>query len=264
MRQLKKVLKHWYYSGSLKFALSSHGYYGKYGGLMNIRTSTFGARHNIFYRNGFSDQHVLYEILFRKYKSDYFSKRLPEEVKVILDIGANIGSAALFYKSIYQSAEIHCFEPIPTNFDVLQKNTENLSNSYIHNVALSSKEEKIEMIASPDKNNVGGWSIYQRGATGSEQKIDVEAKHSGDYIAELGVLPDIIKIDTEGAERDILKSLREEQLSHAKMIIGELHGEQDFELLDWLEQKGFDLELKKSFCKPLFIFKAIRKSSCSE
>ncbi len=262
MGQLKKVLKHWYYSGNLKFALSTFGYYGKKGELINIQANAFGSRCNIFYRNGSSDPHVLYEILFRKHKSDYFSKMLPKEANVIFDIGANIGSAALFYKSIYPSAEIHSFEPMPTNIEVLQKNTEHLPNTHIHNVALSSEDGVIEMISSPSGNNEGGWSIYQRGSTGKEQKIEVEAKHSGNYIAELGVLPDIIKIDTEGAEREILKSLHEEQLSHAKMIIGELHGEQDFELLDWLEQKGFELELKKSFCKPLFIFKAIRKSSC--
>ena len=260
MGQIKKILKHWYYSSSLKFALSANSGNKTGNESTHIYANVFGRESSIYFRPGTSDPHVLYEILFRKHKSDYFSKLLPKDVKVILDIGANIGASAIFYKSLYPSAQIHCFEPMQSNIGILTKNTKTLNDTHIHNIALSSTDGTVEMIASPDGNNTGGWSIHQRGAKGEEKRIEVECKHSGDYIKALDIQPDIIKIDTEGAEKIILKSLHEEQLKHVKMIVGELHGERDFELLDWLEQKGFELELKKSFFKPLFIFKALRSN----
>ena len=49
-------------------------------------------------------------------------------------------------------------------------------------------------------------------------------------------------------------------LSKVTWITGELHGEKDFALLDYLAQ-WFDLELKKSFKKRLFIFRACNKNA---
>ena len=40
---------------------------------------------------------------------------------------------------------------------------------------------------------------------------------------------DLIKIDTEGAEYDILTSIKKELLTKTSWITGELHGNRDFE-----------------------------------
>ena len=258
--KLKKFLKFWYYSGSLKFALlakQSHHSIASHTAKISDR------KINISLRTGTEDTHVLYEILFRRKKSDYFSEQLPSEqhIKTILDIGANIGAAMIFFKSIYPNAKVVCFEPIPGNLEILNKNTSNYLNIEIHKVALSSSNREIKMIASPGTGNEGGWSMFQRGAKGDEQTITVKSYNSGEYLNKIGInSPDLIKVDTEGAEKDILMSLNPAQLSNTKYITGELHGERDFELLDWLEKQGFDIEMKKSFNKPLFIFKAIRKN----
>ena len=44
---------------------------------------------------------------------------------------------------------------------------------------------------------------------------------------------DVIKIDTEGAEWEILTSIDRTLLSQVRVIMGELHGRRDFELLDY-------------------------------
>ena len=43
-------------------------------------------------------------------------------------------------------------------------------------------------------------------------------------------------------------------------ITGELHGERDFEFLDWLESNGFAIECKKSMRSPLFVFTAKQRT----
>lgn len=218
----------------------------------------------VFFREGTSDALVVYEILFRGRKSEYWHPRLPrsEDVMVVLDIGANIGAATVFFSELYPTAKIHAFEPVPANQEILRRNVQARGRGEdinCHLLALSNKDGTLEMIHSPGANNHGGWSFYQRGALGDEEKISVPVRQAGAFVRDLGLdRIDIIKIDTEGAEKEILQGLAPEQLDTVRYIVGELHGERDFELLDWLEQRGFDIECKKSFGKPCFIFKALR------
>ena len=67
---------------------------------------------------------------------------------------------------------------------------------------------------------------------------------------------DLIKIDTEGAEYDILMALQEKILSNTSWITGELHGNQDFELLNYLNNLGFSISMKKNIDNRLFMFHA--------
>lgn len=223
----------------------------------------------VHYREGSSDALVIYEILLKGRRSEYWHARLPkpENVKVVLDIGANIGAATVFFSETYPAAKIHAFEPVPDNLEMLKLNAASRGRPgsiQCHHLALSDRDGELQLIHSPGANNHGGWSFYQRGASGSEEKISVPVRKSGDFVRELGLERiDVIKIDTEGAEREILHGLTPEQLASVQYIVGELHGERDFELLDWLEQRGFDIECKKSFGKPCFIFKALRARSSS-
>ncbi|MDK9715616.1 MAG: FkbM family methyltransferase [Sulfuritalea sp.] len=256
---MKKFLKLALRAGSLNFAKSA------------MQTTPTGAVGQVKYqgkpvhfREGTSDALVVYEILFKGRRSEYWDARMPapDDVEVILDIGGNIGAATVFFSERYPAAKIHTFEPIPGNFSILEKNAGSRARPgsiQCHALALSDKDGELEMIHSPSMANNGGWSFYQRGAAGSEEKVSVPVRRSGDFIRSLGLARiDIIKIDTEGAEKEILFGLDPKQLATVKYIVGELHGERDFELLDWLECHGFDIECKKSFGKPLFVFKARR------
>ncbi|MDO8787317.1 MAG: FkbM family methyltransferase [Sulfuritalea sp.] len=223
----------------------------------------------VHYREGSSDALVIYEILLKGRKSEYWHARLPppDEVKVVLDIGANVGAATVFFSELYPMAKIHAFEPIPGNLEILKMNAasrDRPGSIECHLLALSDRDGELQMIHSPGAHNHGGWSFYQRGAAGDEEKVSVPVRKSGDFVRELGLERiDVIKIDTEGAEKEILHGLTPEQLASVQYIVGELHGERDFELLDWLEQREFDIECKKSFGKPCFIFKALRPNTAA-
>ncbi len=52
------------------------------------------------------------------------------------------------------------------------------------------------------------------------------------YLPEIGIKKaSLIKIDTEGAEYDMLKAMDPEMRQSVGWIIGELHGIRDFEIL---------------------------------
>jgi len=217
--------------------------------------------HTYRYRHGTGDAFVLYECVLRGRKAAYFSKNLParNEVRTIVDIGANVGASALFWKTRYPGARLLCFEPVAENFALLSQNLAAYASTECHNEGLGSADAQLELIASPGAGNEGGWSLYQRGQKGGEARQRVTIRCSGTRLAELGVDSiDILKVDTEGHEREILRGLEPEMLERTRYITGELHGERDFELLDWLEQRGYRVGCSKSPRSSLFNFEAMR------
>lgn len=246
----KNELKVWARSGSLRFARESRRN-------QPVRESqVIWNGHPVHFRTGTSDPHVIHSILLKRgKKAEYHvpAKLIPS---TILDIGGNIGAAALYFAKSYPEAKIYSFEPIINNFSLLERNIAPYLNIKAFNVALGSRDETIELIESPDPCNFGGFSIYQRGATPECQRISVQCRDAGTMLTEIGIdVPDIIKVDTEGAEYAILTAFPEGVLARVPWVLGELHGENDFELLSYLS-RWFDIGIRKSVQSPLCNFHA--------
>ena len=73
----------------------------------------------VYYRPGTSDVSIVYDILFRK--SEYW---LPDGLapRVIFDIGGNIGIAARYLAQRFPQAEVHSFEPVAENLELMRRN----------------------------------------------------------------------------------------------------------------------------------------------
>jgi len=116
----------------------------------------------------------------------------------IIDIGANVGGFAVWAHEFFKNPKIDCYEPIKENFNLLRQNIEG-TDIAIRNIAIG--KEDGERMMYYGLNNCGEASLYE----GEEQRSEGEmvkvmsAKH----------LPrcDIMKIDTEGAEIEILENL---------------------------------------------------------
>lgn len=255
MKNIKKFLKGFLRSGSIYLSLDWSG---------NFKSQKSEIKHFVwkgmryFYRTNTSDSFVAFECILRGKRNAYYSRFLPKltEVRTIVDIGANIGASVLYWKHLYPNSIVYAFEPEPSNFEILRKNAEGLSDVHVFNEALGDKSGLIELIHSPDSANSGGWSIYQRGAKGGEQRVSVPIKVSGDRLKELGVKEiNTLKVDTEGAEKVIIQGFGD-LLNRVDYLCGELHGERDFELLDYLETKGFKVGVRKTLKSVLFNFEA--------
>src|SRR2546421_1321389 len=59
------------------------------------------------------------------------------EVRVVVDIGANVGGSALLYASRHPEARIYCFEPAAEAFQLLAGNTAALPQIECIKIALS-------------------------------------------------------------------------------------------------------------------------------
>jgi len=211
----------------------------------------------IYYRPGTSDARSIYEILLTS--GCQYGVPDPIRPQVILDIGGNIGGSAIYFAVHFPRARIYAFEPIEENFTLLKRNISPYPHIQAFPVALGNSNRVQEIFSSDNPKNYGGFSFFPEGSN-PVQKRKVQIKHARDYLCEIGVKKtDLIKIDTEGSEYDILTSMGPEMLRKTTWMVGELHGVRDFELLGYPSPQ-FDISVKKTLRKRLFIFRACNKN----
>lgn len=107
-------------------------------------------------------------------------------------------------------------------------------------IALSSSTGPITMHFSDNPLNYGGFTLFEN-RSDHNNHFEVKSYRTDQFMKEQGLSAiDLIKIDVEGAEYDILTSIDPGILSTVKIIVGELHGIKEQELLKHLKQ-WFDI-----------------------
>jgi FkbM family methyltransferase len=173
-----------------------------------LRT-TFGTLH---FRDNFGDVTNLTKLLF---KEEYKLPRLPGD-GVIMDVGANIGMAAVWFDARYPGRPIHCFEPLAENARLIALNA---PAARVNAVAAGAKDGITTL--SVDSDAVMASRIPYARAAGDRQ---VRVVALDDYVREEGVdRIAILKIDAEGMELDVLEGARE-SLDRTDTIAMETHG----------------------------------------
>ncbi len=165
----------------------------------------------------------------------------PYEPKVIFDIGGHIGSASLYFSSLYPSARLFAFEPVPANFEVCKRNYENLPGSQAFPFAVGSKSGTA--VFRFHKDDLRGGRLDGADPTPQYQtntEVSVPVVSVQDVIRENNLpAPDFLKIDVEGAEVGVLEGLGEHARTVRRMLI-ETHGEKvTVDCLRWLLDHGF-------------------------
>jgi FkbM family methyltransferase len=135
----------------------------------------------------------------------------------VIDAGANIGSVAIVLAKTEPSATIYCFEPDEVNFALLNMN---IALNGIHNIkpfnyALGKKQELIDLYLS--KTNFGDHRSVKTSKNAlNENSFDISANkvlkvNPYQFLKETLSLTepgfiDLIKIDTQGADLEILEA----------------------------------------------------------
>jgi FkbM family methyltransferase len=175
----------------------------------------------------------------------------------VIDIGAQTGNMAVAY-SLFADNVI-AFEPNPATFEVLEKNSQLNPNIIPYNYAISDEEGPLEFHYSDYGFCNGGFATRTEqgiGVTGHRVPIDVYAINLENFLAENSIKINnisLIKIDAEGHDKDILKTLTKIIDKHKPIIITEIYnGLNSNEITDLLNTihslgyKAYDEEINKS------------------
>lgn len=203
--------------------------------------------------SGYSYRNLLY--LFREIfvSNDYYFETDKSRPKVV-DCGANIGMASIYFKMLYPNCEILAFEPNPHAFQMLKKNIEDnqLKGVQLFNLGLSDEEGEIDFYLDGDKGSLLGSFESERGGGQSFKVMTKELSK----ILDAKESYDLVKMDVEGAEWQIVKDLLDHELIKcAKEYIVEYHhlmGEQSkhsHEFISMFEKNDYRCNVKADFDK---------------
>ncbi len=180
--------------------------------------------------------------------------------KVFVDIGAHIGYSSLCFARLSDGqGTSYAFEPNQYNRERLQMHIEN-NGKYgdairVYPQAISDKNGKAEFVFT---NNVDGWTSsgsfldsahttmahdkYERDYGFIRSKIETITLDS--FAKKEKVIPDVIKIDVEGAEHLVLAGGRETLTKNRPLLLIELHSIfATVRSMDLLSQYGYQTKI---------------------
>ncbi len=121
-------------------------------------------------------------------------------VETIFDVGANRGQSARAFRRWYPHATIHCFEPVPDTYALLQKATAGLA-VHTHPIGFSRMQRMAEIATSPDGDSMATLAGDTPGARTTSVNLDT----IDDFCERHAIRQiDYLKIDTEGHDLDVL------------------------------------------------------------
>jgi FkbM family methyltransferase len=183
------------------------------------RASLAGTRHSVHIRLNSSDLSTFAKIfLDREYDIP-----LAKEPAVIIDAGANVGYASVFFALKYPSARIIAIEPETANFAVLRQNTAAFPNISPIKAALWPTSGYVNLL----NPGFGSWGFEAADPNEPQPNLPalekVRAITIHDILDEFALSSiDILKVDIEGGEKDLFAG-SPEWLERVGVVMIELH-----------------------------------------
>lgn len=173
---------------------------------------------------------ILYPIKIRAWTSDtsVFGQIFVDEEynfptyikpKLIIDGGANVGYASIYFANKYKGAYIIAVEPEKSNIEVLKENTSHYPNIEVVESAIWDENTYLKI----KDIGLGNWGFIVEKSTqeesGSFKAITIEKLLTGSSFKKI----DILKLDIEGSEKELFSNNYEKWLSKVNILIIELH-----------------------------------------
>ncbi|VVM06511.1 FkbM family methyltransferase [Methylacidimicrobium tartarophylax] len=167
----------------------------------------------------------------------------------ILDCGANVGLATLFFKVSYPRSRIDAFEADPNLVTLLERNIRGneLSDVNVHCCALARGEGEIDFYRNETYTTCGS---VQADLWGGGKSVRVKARRLSEWI---GDEVDFLKMDIAGGETEVIAELfKSGALARVREAVVEYHhNHQNLEgsqpglarFLDFWERAGFSYQL---------------------
>ena len=139
-----------------------------------------------------------------------------DDPALIIDAGANVGFASIFLAHRYPNARIIALEPEQHNVELLQRNVRGYDNIHPIRAGLWSRSTRL-VITNPDS---GSWAFQ---VTESKDGVGIPALGVKTILQQANAdRVDMLKMDVEGAEREIL-STSAEWKHQVDMLVIETH-----------------------------------------
>lgn len=172
-------------------------------------------KYPVYLRNDTSDLTIFYQI----FQKNEYQITFNEAPKTIIDCGANIGLASVYFKNKFPNSKIIAIEPEKSNFELLLKNTEKYPDIHCINCGIWHKTCSLEM--QPNTHEKCGFIFTE---TNGNSQNTVQALSLPEIMEKFKLQQiDLLKIDIEGSEKELFENNSSAWLSKCNCIIIELH-----------------------------------------
>jgi FkbM family methyltransferase len=180
-----------------------------------VRMQLAGIKHPLWARAGTSDVETFEEVfLMRQYDLPFAGF----EPVHILDVGANIGYASVYFAARWPQARILAVEPATSNLDLLDRNTRPWNHITCLQAAVWSHPSWVQVANPKDEPNA-----FRMSESHDSRKENIPAYTISQLIERQGCSHlDLLKMDVEGAEAEIFQN-GTAWLGRIKVLIIELH-----------------------------------------
>jgi FkbM family methyltransferase len=171
-------------------------------------------RRSLFLRE--QDIFILHEVLGHSpYMIPDLYKSPP---RCIIDLGAHIGLATLQFKAAFPEAIIHCYEPDPESFQLLELNTQALPKVILHHEGVGSELAKAILYVHPNRHSATSLKRPQNYTDVHE--VECSVKPLDFILREIGDVVDLLKFDIEGIEYAVFS--RSSLVQQVRFLVGEI------------------------------------------
>jgi FkbM family methyltransferase len=189
---------------------------------IELKVGVPGIAHPVHLRLRTTDVALCQEILLH----GQYDWAFAETPKVIVDAGANIGMAAIFYATKFPESKIVAIEPEPSNYEMLKKNVALYPNIVTIHAALWRDDEELD-IFNPGSGNTTFRTRRADKAAVAVGRHPVRGCKLDTLMKDLGIgYVDLLKVDIEGSEKEVFE--------HSRGWIGEV-GVLAVEIHDWIQ-----------------------------
>jgi len=178
---------------------------------------------------------------------EYELYKLPNSTQFVIDIGAGLGDSTLLIARKFPKARVLGFEPNPYQYQLLKENIflNKVKNIKVYDTAIGAKKTYSLFIT---LFNAHSSTIKNPRA---KSKIKVKGQRLDRFIR--GPV-DLIKIDCEGGEIDVLKSIIPKQFAQIKRFCIEYHNhiiqDEDQKIISILKEYRYKVRVKKNKIVP--------------
>lgn len=178
---------------------------------------------------------------------------------VVYDIGAEVGYFAVMAAVISKTGPVYAFEPNPANLAVLNQNAviNHDLNLTIVSQAVGDMRRQAEFLTFAHRDDVTNASLLGRLSETSRSEVRgksvlVSMVDLDSFSAETKVMPDIIKIDVEGAEGLVLQGMPHLLVSVQPRLVIEIHNQiAERDVMDCLTAHGYGIrKIGRTFDTP--------------
>lgn len=184
----------------------------------------------LHFRHGLAIRHRPVDRMHGQFAEVFLFKAYRKFIKeprhgVMVDIGANIGVVTLDWASRLPHVRIHAYEPHPTTFAVL---SENVAANHLEPLITIRQEAVGRQAGTLTLRSMAEGSMSTTAYNSSNETADefTVSTVSLDEVIERCAADGrvrLVKIDTEGAEADILEGARRETLGAIEQFVLEYH-----------------------------------------